>query len=225
VSKIYIVVYSINILALLYLLGLLQSGTMLNSYRKKPFVFAIVLTVIIIFSEAGTILASDGSTGLRSLNILCNVLGFALTPMIPIALINIFDINIIKSLKLLQLPTLINIAAVILSPLFKLIFYIDVNNQYRRGEYFFIFVMVYVINFLFLVISTLYTGKKYHYPIKVKVILLSLFSVAGTSIQLVDPLIYSSWHCVTLALFLYFIVMSEFDSSFATLTASIIERL
>jgi diguanylate cyclase (GGDEF)-like protein len=61
-------------------------------------------------------------------------------------------------------------------------------------------------------------GKKYNYPIMWKMVALSLFTIIGTSIQLVEPLAYSSWHCVTLALFLYFLVMSEFDSSFDTLT-------
>lgn len=51
-----------------------------------------------------------------------------------------------------------------------------------------------------------------------KLVVLSLFTVTGTSIQLLYPSVYSSWHCVTLALLLFFLLMSEFDSSFDTLT-------
>lgn len=216
--KIYASTYSIDIVALFYLFVLLRGSNMLDVHRKKPFLWGIVLTIIIILAEAGTILAGDGNPGLRDLNILCNILGFALTPIIPIALIHISDVKAIQTHKLLLLPTLVNIVAVVLSPWLKLIFYIDGNNQYRRGDYFVFFVMIYIINLSFLVISTLYTCKRYHYPIKGKMIALSLFTVAGTSIQLVDPSVYSSWHCVTLSLFLYFLLLSEFDGSFDALT-------
>ena len=218
IIKAYIATCSIDIIALFFLCVLSHRSNMLNNYRKKPFLCGIVLTVIIILSEAGTILAGNGNTGLRGLNICCNVVGFALTPIIPIALIAISDITILQTHKLLLLPPLINIVATFLSPVFKLIFYVDINNHYERGDFFYIFVVIYIINLILLVISTLHTGKIYHYPIKGKMIALSLFTVAGTSIQLVFPEVYSSWHCVTLALLLYFLLLSEFDSSFDTLT-------
>jgi len=218
IIKAYIATCSIDIIALFFLCVLLYRSNMLNNYRKKPFLFGITLTVIIILSEGGTILAENGNTGLRDLNIFCNVVGFALTPIIPIALIAISDITILQTHKLLLLPPLINIVAAVLSPVFKLIFYVDINNHYERGNSFFIFVVIYIINLIILVISTLHTGKIHHYPIKGKMIALSLFTVAGTSIQLVFPEVYSSWHCVTLALLLYFLLLSEFDSSFDTLT-------
>ncbi|NLZ52352.1 MAG: diguanylate cyclase, partial [Thermoanaerobacteraceae bacterium] len=115
-------------------------------------------------------------------------------------------------------PTFINIVATVLSPVFGFIFYVDANNQYIRGDHFFIFITVYIINFLFLVISTLEVGKRYNYPIMGKMLGLSLFTIVGTSIQVVNPLAYSSWHCITLSLLLYFLLLSEFDSSFDTLT-------
>lgn len=218
IIKAYIATCSIDIIALFFLCVLSHRSNTLNNYRKKPFLFGIVLTVIIILSEVGTILAGNGSAGLRDLNIFCNVVGFALTPIVPIALIAISDITILQTHKFLFLPPLINIGAAVLSPVFKLIFYVDINNHYERGNFFYIFVVIYIINLLFLIISTLHTGKTHHYPIEGKMIALSLFTVAGTSIQLVFPEVYSSWHCATLALLLYFLLLSEFDSSFDTLT-------
>lgn len=218
IVKAYIATYSIDIIALLFLGVLLHRSNMLNNYRKKPFLFGIVLTIIMILSEAGTIFTGNGNTGLRDLNIFCNVVGFALTPIIPFALVAISDITILQTHKFLLLPLLFNIAAAVLSPVFKLIFYVDINNHYERGDFFYIFVVIYIINLIILVISTLHTGRIHHYPIEGKMMALTLFTVAGTSIQLVFPEVYSSWHCVTLALLLYFLLLSEFDSSFDTLT-------
>lgn len=214
----YIATYLINIAALLFLLGLLYSSTALNINRKKPFLASIIITIIIILSEAGSIFSSNGSLNLRSINIFSNLLGFSLTPMIPIVITLIFDKRILKTHRLWLVPTLVNLSAAVLSPMYGFIFYIDSNNQYMRGEYFLVFIVVYIINFLFLVVSTLNMGEKYNYPIMWKMVALSIFTIIGTSIQLVYPLAYSSWHCVTLALFLYLLVMSEFDSSFDSLT-------
>lgn len=71
---------------------------------------------------------------------------------------------------------------------------------------------------MLIVISTLEVGRNYNYPIMWRLFALSLFTLFGTSIQFVYPLTYSSWHCVTLSLLLYFFLMSEFDSSFDALT-------
>ena len=210
--------YIIDIVALCYLSGLLHSGTMLNISRKKPFLYGIALTIIIIIAEAGTILAGNDFFGVRGPNILCNVVGFALTSLIPILLSTIFDVETLKANKWLLLPTLVNILAAVLSPLFKFIFYVDAGNAYFRGSYFFIFVAVYIFNTLFLVASTLHIARKHHYPIMRKMVALTLFTVAGTTIQLINPSLHLSWHCVTLSLFLYFILMSDFDGSFDPLT-------
>lgn len=214
----FIATYLIDIAALFCLIGLLKSGTALNRKRKKPLLAGIILTIIIILSEAGTIFADNGSIDLRNINIFSNVLGFALTPMIPIVITLIFDRRILTTHRLILVPTVINIIAVVLSPLFGFIFHVDANNEYIRGKYFYIFIIVYIINILFLVISTLNMSKKYNYPMMLKLVALSLFTIISTSIQLVVPSAYSSWHSVTLALFLYFLLMSEFDSSFDTLT-------
>lgn len=193
-------------------------NTALHVQRRKPFLLAIILTVVIILSETGTMISSNENLNLRSLHILFNILGFALNPMIPIAITLIFNRMILKTYKFLLIPTMINMIAVVLSPVFKLIFHVDPNNMYTRGDYFFIFVTVYIINLIFLIVITLEFSKKNNYPIVGKIAALSIFTIIGTSIQLIYPLAYSTWHCVTLSLLLYFLLMSEYDSSFDALT-------
>ncbi len=214
----YFATYIIDVAALFYLIVLLYSSTTLNARRKKPFLIAIILTLIIILSEVFTILFDNGIINLRSINILCNVLGFALAPMIPIAITLIFDMDILKHRKYLLVPTLVNMVAVVLSPIYRFIFYVDARNLYTRGDYFFLFVIVYMINLLILVFLTLEIGLKNNYAITGKMVFLSFFTILGTSIQVIHPYAYTSWHCVTLSLFLYFLLISEFDSSFDTLT-------
>jgi diguanylate cyclase (GGDEF)-like protein len=207
----------IDIFALCYLCGVLRNSTMIKSNRKKPFAIAIFLAVIAVLSEVGTFLA-EGQAGLRSLHVACNVIGFSLTPMIPLALIAIFDTKLLRKRKWLLLPTVVNLALTVSSLFNGMIFMIDASNRYFRGSHYSIFVAVYGINLLFLLVYTLYITQKYRYPIIGKVSALLVFTVVCTSIQLVNPAACSTWHCVTISLILYFLLMSDFDCSFDPLS-------
>ncbi|NLC33311.1 MAG: GGDEF domain-containing protein [Clostridiales bacterium] len=214
----YLALYIMDILALIFLLVLLYSNNRSDKQHIRLFSHGIIFTVLVILAEIGTIAANEAATELRSLNIVSNVIGFALTPVIPIALTAIFDTKTFKKLGLLLFPTLVNVAAVVLSPLFGWIFYVDEVNHYARGPLFFIFVAVYIFNILILLIRTLYACQKSLYPIKWKIISLFLFTIAGSFIQLIYPAVYVTWHGVTLSLFLLYILLIEFDGSFDILT-------
>ncbi|WP_242694229.1 GGDEF domain-containing protein [Proteiniclasticum aestuarii] len=214
----YAATYFIDIAALTILMGLLRSSTAVHPGRKRPFAAGIILTVLILSAEAVTIAAGEDHLDLRTLNLLANVIGFALTPLIPIVISLIFDRGILKVHRLILVPTMLNIMAALLSPLFGILFQINESNQYSRGDFFFLFITAYAFNFMILVVRTLDMGKTYNYPIVKKLMALSVFTILGTSIQLVVPSAYSSWHSVTLALGLYFLLLSEFDTSFDTLT-------
>ena len=214
----YFAIHIINVLALVFLCCLIRDNKILDIKRKGPFYLAIATAVIVILSEAGTIIAADSYADLRFLNILCNLIGFALTPVIPIFLLAIFDIKIFGKKKALMLPSIVNFLVTALSPWLGLVFYIDAGNHYARGSSFFIFVLTYIINIIILLIGTVATAEKHHYSIRVKIGALSLFVFVGTSIQIIIPSIYSTWHSVTLSLLLYYLLLSEFDASFDALT-------
>lgn len=218
VIKTYLAIYILDILALAFLFVLLYRNSQPDKSHKRLFSYGIVLTVLVILAEIGTITAYEGGTELRNLNIFCNVIGFSITPVIPIVLTALFDTKTLKKHEVLLLPTLINIAAVILSPIFGWVFYVDSGNHYVRGPLFLVFVAVYILNILILLVRTLYACQRTLYPIKWKIISLFLFTIIGTCVQLIYPLVYVTWHCVTLSLFLLYILFTEFDGSFDILT-------
>lgn len=211
-------IYLIDIAALVFLCYLIRSNNIFNQKRKGPFYLGTVLTVLIIIAEAGTIIAGKGNSSMKALSIACNVFGFALTPVIPAILVAVIDIKLFKTNKLIMLPSLINIIATLLSPRLGLIFYVDANNHYERGKLFFVFVAAYLINLTVLIISTVRNGERLNYPIKAKTYVLSLFVIAGTSIQVIFPSVTSSWHNVTFSLFLFYLLLSDLDGSFDVLT-------
>lgn len=132
--------YLIDIAALFYLMGLLHSNTSLNAERQKPFLIAVTLTISVIVLEAATIVTNNYNLNLRGFHILCNTLGFALAPLIPLAIALIFDRMILEKHRIMLLPTGLNAAAAALSPVFGWIFTVDAANNYTRGDFFFAFV-------------------------------------------------------------------------------------
>jgi diguanylate cyclase (GGDEF)-like protein len=213
-----IVISLINIIALVILSRMINGNNVLVDQRKKPFAFGIALTIVVLLAEIGTIVASDGGSSWRSLNIFSNVLGFMLTPFIPVVFLAIFDIKMIQTRLFLLLPAFFNGIAAILSPIFGLLFSIDANNQYTRGDLFFLFVTVYMMHLLYLVVITLRHVRRHLYSIQWNLFGLIVFVVSGTFIQLVFPSIHTSWHIVTLSLFIYYILLLEYDGRFDSLT-------
>ncbi len=214
----YTAAYFLDIAALACFVVVVQASTALSAARRKPFFLAIILTATAILAEAGTLLASHGHLNLRGLHLFLNAVGFAVTPMIPLALAMIVDKTVLAPGRLLFLPTLLNGALAVLSPWLGLVFSVDAANRYARGEYFFVFITVYLTNLLLLVLITLEVGRRNNDPIVGRLAALSIFTFVGTSIQLVYPSTQTTWHCVTLAILLFFLLMSEFDRSFDTLT-------
>lgn len=214
----YLAVYSLSLVALLYFVVLIWGNTTLNTQRKKAFLVAALLIVVVVLAEALTIYTSKDQLDVRSLHMLGNLLGFSLAPLVPFIIGYIFDGGFRKFSYFCLLPSAVNMVLVISSPFLHGIFYIDGSNQYLRGRFFFAFVGVYILNYLLLFLRTVQLGQKYNYPIMWKMMALSFFILAGTSIQVVYPEVHATWICVILALFLYYMVMAEFDGSFDALT-------
>lgn len=210
--------YTTDIIALLMLFGLLTKENLLKTHIKRFFKYSIYLTIIIILAEMGSLVIDNQASSLKPINELFNIIGFSLTPLIPLMLTELFSQNVFKKNKYIFIPSIINALAVMLSPWLGWIYKINIDNQYERGSLFIIFVLTYIFNIIVLTYIVYLNGKKRYFPIKWKIFGLALFTVVGTCIQLVIPEIISSWHVVTLALFLLYIVLSEFENSFDALT-------
>jgi diguanylate cyclase (GGDEF)-like protein len=210
--------YMTDVVALLMLLGLLTYENLLKQHLKKFLKYSVFLTIIIILAELGSLAVDNQRISLIFLNHLFNIIGFSLTPLIPLVLMEIFSKDILKTYKCIYIPSIFNALAVFISPWLGWIYDVNSANQYERGSLFVIFILVYIINILILIHIVWLNGQKRFFPIKWKIIGLSLFTIVGTSIQLFLPEVISSWHVVTLAIFLLFILLSDFENSFDGLT-------
>ena len=205
--------YLINVFALIYLAVFLQNSTMLKNQRKRPFAIAIAFAIAAILAEMGTV-ASAGRPELSGLHTVLKMAVFALSPMITLTLIAIFDTQALSKHKWMLLPSAINLFFAVMSPLNGMLFQVDAFSQYARGASYPIFVTVYVINALLLMFYTLYIAQRSRFPIKGKMTVLLVFSIAFRFIRLLYPSHPSAWHGVTISLILFYLLMADFDCSF-----------
>ena len=70
---------------------LLNKDNILVETRKRVFILGIVLSIIVIIAEFGTILFNEGIPQLTTANKIFNVIGFLIAPTIPLVLMAIFE--------------------------------------------------------------------------------------------------------------------------------------
>ena len=106
----------------------------------------------------------------------------------------------------------------VLSPKFGLIFSISQQNEYFRGPCFFVYVAAYIWSMTILFKETLYLARRYQNKDCFALLLLFLFILGGTSIQVLFPSIHTTWSCVSLSLILYYAFFCELKEKHDILT-------
>jgi diguanylate cyclase (GGDEF)-like protein len=214
----YIAKYTIDIVAMLMLLGLLNKRNLIDNQKKKAMKIVIILSIILIVIETITLIVDGIDVQFRAINIISNAIGFILTPLVPLALIPIFEINKKKISFYVYFASVINAIFVLLSPWFSFIYSVNTNNVYSRGNLFIIFIITCLLNIVYVAVIAYKKGIKKYFPIRWKLIGLTLFTIVGTSIQIINIEIRTTWHTIALALILLYILLTEFESNFDSLT-------
>lgn len=164
-------ILSINIFSLLVLSTIFlyeRRDGLKKFYQDKIFMIILYLTIImIILDSVGWFLDGRVGTFNRVIYYIVTVVNFILNPVLPLNWVTYVDFQIfnnerrIKKLrKIFSIPILINAAAVILSPVFGTVFYIDSLNVYHRGSFYIIMTIVNYIMILYSIIIVLFNKNK-----------------------------------------------------------------
>lgn len=92
------------------------------------------------------------------------------------------------------------------------------ENLYARGEYFYIYVVMYYVSMLYLMVATVRTAAVFQNRSRTLIYPLILFLGAETVIQIALPALHVTWLCVTLLSVLYYIYCSEMWNQLDALT-------
>jgi len=208
----------INILMLLILLYLVSSNTIMSVRKTKTYIVVIILTVIVIIAEIATSALDVLGPSFRIPNTIANIIGFSISTCIPVVLAVVFDKKLYRKIKYICIPIILNFVLLICSAWTGWIFYVSMDNHYMRGPLFGVYVLTYIVSLLFLMISNYHQSLQFRDKERVFLMMLYAIILLGTTVQILFPMIHSTWHCITLVLVMYYLFQRELQFKYDTVT-------
>ena len=209
---------SINVIMLCLLIYMVVHNTILSSNKVRAYAVAAGLTVTVMMAEILSHVIPLLGPGFYRIIILVDIIGFSLSPFIPLALADIFHQTGLSKKRYLFLPAIINVVFVVSSPWTGFIFHHTADYDYERGPFFGIYVASYLFTLLVLIVANARQLHHFQGTEKVFITMLYLILVAGTTIQILFPDVYTTWHCVSLVLIMYYLYQREIQYRYDVLT-------
>ncbi len=213
----YIALNVICALSLYIVMHASQRNVLLTCEMKKHFTLAASITIMVIAAEVGSVILENTATVNRVLVYIVNVIGFSLSPFIAIVLSKAYPVKTQKIRAVLTIPAWINAALVISSPWTGLIFQVG-ESVYMRGPWFWVYIFTYMCACLALIAESFNAMKHYQCHTESTFILLVIFTLAGTFVQIILPTVHTTWVCITMSLILYYVYFCELSETQDSLT-------
>ena len=214
------VLTAIDLFVLSFMCILTKLSESLNKKQKQGFFFAFALIAVISVLEVVTLAVDGTPAGYRWLNILSNYLGFGLSPGVCLCLVYVMDRKKrmnrwFRAAVCCEACYLLFLA---LSIPAGLVFSVSADNVYSRGQYFYIYIIMYFAAIVYLSVSTFVTAREFQNRSRALIYPLMFFLLIETIIQVTLPELHVTWLCVTLLSVLYFIYCSEMWNQLDALT-------
>lgn len=205
--------FQINVFALLLLLALfftMQLHSKLDCYGKQILRIMVVLTTIAVIVEPLT-WYFDGKNFF--FEYFTNAILVLLAPIIAnlMFLYISFKIcykrkNILKSLFRFP-PTIFTFIMIIINIFYPLYFDVNINNNYVRGDYFWIhFVMIFIL-YLVVLIHTITSSKRANLRKLIIIYSFFLLPIIGVLLSTLDSHIFLTWTSIALSIFVIYIFL------------------
>ncbi|PKM57666.1 MAG: hypothetical protein CVU98_04925 [Firmicutes bacterium HGW-Firmicutes-3] len=198
------------IIALFFLVNLANRNVVINNEKNKIYIYAVVTTIILLLLEIGTIYIEHSSNNnLMMPYRLINVLGFSLSPLVPFFLLLLFGDNNKLHTFCLSLPLYLNAVICILSFNTGLVFLVDAQNQYTRGNLFLLPTIISMFYYVLFIIFVIKNSTEYKIGDKKVVISIFFLPILGIFVQILFKEILLIWSCTSISLLLFYIFLLE----------------
>ncbi len=203
----------VNIFSLLPLLFTiyLAKRHIVRAPENRYYIGAAGIVIVLLLSEIANYFLSGKLQILAFvLHMLCYVLEFSLTPLVPVLLLLYLGFSKLtrKKLILFLIPLFSNIVLSTLSVQTGWLFSITEENLYTRGPFFFIITLVSAYYFL-LVIARIFSQKNDLCPSRGLLSAVYTLPIAATVLQLVTFSYSYIFSTMAISLLLYYVIMQE----------------
>jgi diguanylate cyclase (GGDEF)-like protein len=205
-----------SIVPLLFTISLAKRHILENK-KNTYYIAAACMTIIILTLEiiANLIINSSGAQLVVAHKIV-NVLGFALSPIVPFLFLKFVGTTspVYDKQKLRVLPLYLNTLLCILSYWMGFVFKVDALNQYERGSLFLVPTLVSLFYFSLVIYEILENRAKIARPDKTILVLIFSLPILSFVFQIAYPNLLLIWPSVSLSLLLYYIYSLEMQYDF-----------
>lgn len=198
-----LIVRSVINLSVICLLGYMsQHNDLFDERMRRECLYAVGVVALSIIAETLSVVFVAPNSVHRLINMMSCVVGFGLSPLIALFMINAFRREHTKLRWPVLLPGLVNLLLAILSPFYGLIFYVSRPNVYGRGPLFFVYVFAYLFGIAVFLVELLRTREVYRSGNKIILVGLVLLTLFGTTVQVIMPSVFLSWSTITIVMVL-----------------------
>jgi len=200
------------IIALCFTIHLARRNIIFNNQKNMIYISVSVTTIVLLLLEIATVLMEHSmSNNLVIPHRIANILGFSLSPLVPVFLLffnkNIKKRNFYKSF--LALPALFNTFMSILSYKTGWIFFVDTHNQYTRGKLFLLPTIISLFYFGLMAITAIKNSAEYENDDTKVLITVFLVPILGVIVQILFKNVLLIWLSTSVSLLLYYIFLRE----------------
>lgn len=178
----YTAIFFISVATLIILALLVKENGRLTAEQKRSFRLTYLIVSLAALMEWLGLLLDGAPLCTRYLHIIIKCAGYILN----FSIASFFAIQINEKgwvKKHLRNFMCIAVVILIISLPFKAIFYVDGNNIYHHGKYYYVYSVIYVIMWFLLLIGFLNFGRKYERHNIISMICISLLVLVCTIIQ------------------------------------------
>jgi len=188
-----------------------MNNVVFSTAKKHWFVTAFVLVAMCAIAECIGTYLSENMIGYRFHYVL-TFIEFGLSPFIPVCMS--FACGIKKPAKIIGIIGIVHIAIELVMLFFGGIYYITPDGIYHRGNFYFIYIIMYFISYLYNLILIALISRDYKSKDIASVVFTIITILSGLIPSIIDGSVRTAYLCVTLLIileYLYFESLYEQD--------------
>ena len=202
------------IIPLCFTIGLVRRRAVQND-RNIFYRAAALTTILLLLLEMMTFLVDRTRDPVFIVpNRLMNVLGFALSPLVPFFLLLFISHHRKINWALLLIPLCVNTLLCVSSYSTGWIFAVDAQNDYMRGPLFIVPFILSLVYYVLIVIDTCTNRSEFEKENKGFLFLVFSIPVVAAVLQILFPELLLIWASVSISLLLYYVFLLEMQFSY-----------
>lgn len=187
---------------------------------KDEFCKIAILIIIGVSCEFIGIFLNDSLQNLRYVHGVIKAIELSVAPIISICYVKIVKVKENNKIITYIITTLLlfNALCELISVFTPFVFFIDENNIYQHGDFYWIYILMYLSGIAYFIVSLLNYTKKYQSRNIATLIAILTFLGIGIQLRFIDTSVNSDWLLVSVAYILFIVYYSDLSLKVDALT-------